>query len=674
MRDKMFVREMKKYMLDRANLWMWLALILVLTVVYYIGAYTPYMGDAYHPKEYNKLIKSICEDGMTPDSLEGEESYLLAGVDVSQEYMEIAEYRQYIEQLCSKRGSVLQKQTLQEQKLDQCYQQHYIKLKQISVEFRGNRAIWWFCKQDIGDVIIFIAILLFAFRLISQDRDTNMDCILLCTQNGTYIRLRNKWLFGMALSALFTLVVGALKLLLYTKAYEFKDWQGYLQSVPGFIASDLNLRIGSFVGLFLMAKIIGMMMIFSIVFLLNYRFVSSKIALLVDMAICGISAGLYMGIDLNSSWSLLRRINIVGVLDIGSLCEKYDPIAIGSSVYMSWRMLVAVVYLVCGLLSIWIILQSNWVRIMSEQNYEQRSVTNHAIASLSFPKKSLFHFEWSKLMGLERCAGMFIFLFVLISITYHKPVNLLVNADNKYYKVLIDEYKGKMTEQKAKKVQHQLNELNDLKQDIQENASLYTQDAYRMANDKIQKIPALKRFIAYQKYVQKRKDRETVYEKGYEMLFGKKVTGSYLLWCNFLAVFFMALICESLWNMERRAGMEKLSMPTQVSLKGVCRSKIIVMILVSVMVGCLVYVPWIVYVAQSYHLQEWNAPMDSMRMFCHISGCTLGVGVAIYYIGHIMYLNIVGLLMRFLCNKNIYSVMAVILTVILTMLPNIWIR
>lgn len=670
----MFVREMKKYMLDRTNLWMWLVMILVLTVVYYIGAYTPYMGDSYHPKEYNKLTRSICEDGTTPDSLEGEESYLLAGGDVSKEYTEIAEYRQYIERLCSKRASALQKQTAQEQKLDQCYQQHYTKLKQISVQFRGNRAIWWFCKQDIGDVILFITILLFSFRLISQDRDTNMDCILLCTQNGTYIRLRNKWLVGVVLSALFTLIAGVLKLVIYTNAYEFQDWQGYLQSVPGFIASDLNLRIGSFVGVFLTTKMIGMMIVFSIVFLLNYRFVSSKIALLVDMVICGICAGLYIGIDPNSSWSLLRRINIAGVLDIGSVCAKYDPIAIGGSLYISWRMLVVVVYLVCGILSAWIMLRSNGVRIMSERNYEQQSVTNRGIGFLAFKKNSLFHFEWSKLMGLERCAGMLVFLLIMIGVTYHKPVDQLVNADNKYYKVLIDEYKGTMTDQKAQKIQQQLKELNDLERDIQENGGLYTQDAYRVANDKIQKIPAVKRLITYQKYVQKRKDRKIVYEKGYEMLFGKKVTGSYLLWCNLLAVFFMALICESLWSMEKRAGMEELCTPTRVGIKGVYRNKTVIMLLVSVIIGCMVYIPWIFYAAQSYHLQEWNAPMDSLRMFRHISGCTLGMAVTLYYLGHIVYLNVVGVLMRLLCNKNIHSVMAVVLAVILTMLPNIWIR
>lgn len=252
------------------------------------------------------------------------------------------------------------------------------------------------------------------------------------------------------------------------------------------------------------------------------------------------------------------------------------------------------------------------------------------------------------------------------------PQESLGTTEDQYYKALVLEYHGKVTEEQCSRAAAELEELEMLEQDMLEHGEQYTVTAYQVAEDKIKKIPALKRLIAYQKYVGKRSERRIVYEKGYEMLFGKTVPGGYLKWCNVLGILFLCLFSESLWGMEKRSGMDGLCPTTLVGMKKINCRKVFALFVISVLAGLFVYLPWIYLTAQSYHMQDWNVAVDSLRIFPQLSHISIGVVLALYYLFHIIYLFTLGMVMKVMRNRINSSIVAILAGCLIGLLPCLW--
>ena len=60
------------------------------------------------------------------------------------------------------------------------------------------------------------------------------------------------------------------------------------------------------------------------------------------------------------------------------------------------------------------------------------------------------------------------------------------------------------------------------------NGDKYTELAAKAASDELEKMEPLKKIIDYSKYLKTKKNAHIVYEKGYLMLLGRNIPGSYL--------------------------------------------------------------------------------------------------------------------------------------------------
>lgn len=669
----MLLQELKKCFSSDASLVLLLCVCLLGIGLHWYRAYTPYMGDDYYPTDYTSLVDSCLEAGRKGMSFgEMELEYSLAFEDVQQEWDDISGYSEYIETVTQDRFFGLQKESVYQTKLREKYRSHYKGLSGLKPEFAGNRGILLFSEFDICDGLLLFGILLILFRIVTVDRETDMEPLLFCTKNGTFRLYQYKWLAGSILTAGFALFFYIMKLFLYVRAYGFQDWTGYLQSVPGYLSADVPLRIWQFVLLVLFGKVFVLWLLYSIFYQINFRISSYRTAFLVDLLLCGISIILQVGINPKSHLANLRLLSPMRLLDLGNLWSGYDPISLFGypvSYFCLW-VIGCVILLAC---IIYLMASSRRYRKrnplpMGTEKKKQRKWSLPVRISAS----SLFAWEWKKWLELERGIYLLLAMVFLVLATYRLPQESLGTKEDQYYKALVLEYHGKVTEERCTRAAAELKELEMLEQDMLEHGDQYTATAYQVAEDKIKKIPALKRLIAYQKYVGKRSERRIVYEKGYEMLFGKAVPGGYLKWCNVLGIIFLCLFSEGLWGMEKRSGMDGLCPATLVGMRKINRRKVLTLFVISMLTGLLVYFPWIYLTAQSYHMQDWNVAVDSLRIFHQFSHISIGVVLTLYYLFHIMYLFALGMVMKVIRNRINGSIVAILTVCLIGLLPCLW--
>ena len=101
--------------------------------------------------------------------------------------------------------------------------------------------------------------------------------------------------------------------------------------------------------------------------------------------------------------------------------------------------------------------------------------------------------------------------------------------------------------------------------------------------------------------------KRQVYEKGYLMLLGRNIPGSYLRWCDILGVLVVVLISVSMWGMEEWYGTDVLCRSTKYGLKSINKRKMILNVIYGIIVAVIIYVPWIVQVSKAYQVGDMGA-------------------------------------------------------------------
>lgn len=670
----MLLREWKKCFSSDASLVIFACICLLGVGFYWCSANTPYFGDDYYASDYVKLAKEYRQadkSGEAPSEEMAE--YEIAGKDVWTEWEEVSDYRTYIEKITQSSFLGLGEETGYQTKLQKEYTLRYKGLEKLTPEFAGNRAIYLFSKSDLGDVILLTGIFFLLFRFITVDRESKAEELLFSAKNGVLPLYRCKWLAGGLLMTGMTVFFYVIKLWMFTKAYAFTDWEGCLQSVPGFLASEWTLSIRQFVILFILGKLWILWLFYSAFYQINYRIYSYQAAFLVDFALCGVSILLDWGIAENSSLADLRLLSGVRLMDVGQLLSGYLPVSLlGQPV--SYLLL----WLLGGLgLAVFIL-----YRIFFARERERRAVLRRGFFSKTFKKQgiqkkwsccsTLFSWEWKKWMHFERGIFLVLALAVLVAVTYRQPWERTDTRTAREYRALSMQYRGKVTNRQREEVYQKWEQLKGMEKDLDENGIVYTATAYQLVQEKVEQIPALEQFMTYQNYILQRDGREAVYERGYEMLLGKEVSGGYLRWCSVLGVFFICLLSEKLWGMEKSSGMEELCGITYMGRKGQRRRKAGALALISVFLGMLVYFPWICLTAKAYDMHEWSAAADSLRMLSGVDAVPIGAVIALYYLIHIVYFFVVGMLMRAVRNRVSSSVVSCLSVAAAAVIPFLW--
>lgn len=641
-------------------------ILLLISVCYiFVNAYTIKIGDKYLPKQYVKTVNSV-----NPKDLEGSSQKLrkqaeeleMAGYgysdyqvlkDVCEEIENVKNYPELLQQL--KNAFAIQtlsslSESSYEQKSKENLSKQYEHLDSKNVAFIGSRGITLFLETDFCDVFLSLIIMLLALSLLTTEYEGKMLSLLNSSQLGLRRIAAAKGAVGLLMTFFITLFLNGVKLLIYSQAYGFSEWGGRIQSVYGYASSSFSGNILEFISLFFASKVFGYMVLFGCFYLLaslcrkSWKFLAASG---VFLAVSGIWE---WQIDENSWLLVLKRFNPLTYIQGDYLLSKYRDINLfGQPVSYLLVWCLAGVFFLILCLTVGILKFGGFQMEFGKQFHADKLSDFFFDFSDKLKLHTFFLWEWRKSWLGER--GIVVFcLGCCLAVFLHSPIEeSLETQDEVYFKEYISQVQGPYTPEKKQNLEKEKKRLTKLEDDIAENGSSYTQQALDLYITEIERLPALDMVIEYVDYLKGVPEGWLVYERGYEMLFGQEIPGSYLKLCDVLAVFLMLVLCIPVWGMEEWTGMDRICIAAPYGLQEVRRAKKKVVLLYSTLVFALVYIPWIYNIVNVYPVSGQSAAIQSIRLFSGISiNLPIGALLGIYYFLHFIYLVFVGRISSFL--------------------------
>lgn len=256
-----------------------------------------------------------------------------------------------------------------------------------------------------------------------------------------------------------------------------------------------------------------------------------------------------------------------------------------------------------------------------------------------------------------------------VFVFYYPPQENLSASSDFYYREYVIKYHGNCTDKKCIKLSDAYKKLEDLEKDLELNGDKYTELAAKAASDELEKMEPLKKIIDYSKYLKTKKNAHIVYEKGYLMLLGRNIPGSYLRWCDILGVLVVVLISVSMWGMEEWYGTDVLCRSTKYGLKSINKRKMILNVIYGIIVAVIIYVPWIVQVSKAYQVGDMGASAASIRALKNIEFLSIGQVTFLSYVIRTVYLAVSGMAVRVVQKLVHGKILTVAISWILMTLP-----
>lgn len=569
----------------------------------------------------------------------------LAFWELESDWRNVKEYSDYLKQIkeVEERGSWYEEEESAYEKKEKKYvKAQYQNLSDKKVTFIGAKGIEKILQTDFCDIAFVFLLLFSVLGLISMEYEDGVQELLNSTGMGRKRIALAKYLAGCLLFLAFFFLIYGAKVVIYGRAYTFLGWNEVIQSVNGYAGATFGGSIREYVLLFFELKCIAAFLIYTIFFFLaclckkSYKMLAATMCFL----LCGI---------LNEFWiketSYLvnwKRLYPLKGLDTAYMLRSFYTINIfGVPKSYVHVMLFMEIFLLI-LLYVGIFLYYGKVGIIKQQMFFKENILSHIYRKIK--SKSLFAWELRK-SWWGQAGIVFLFLLLLGTFFSYRPITetLVTDTDIHYKSYVLKGQKYSLSQAKVF-FQKEQKRMEQEEADIKKNGMKYSGQAYSLISNDIKKKPAVKKVLQYISYLEKRSDTKMVYEKGYQMLFGKNIPGGYLYLCNAFAVFMMVMLTIPLWGMEEWSGMHVVLGTTKIGDTKIRRKKMLVVFLDACIVFCILYGSWCFNVSHTYVLSGRNASIQSIRCFSSLpSQITINMFCIFYYGMHFVYLVIVGI-------------------------------
>lgn len=704
---QLFAMEWRKARQFDRYLWIWLILLGMIPLLLYLKIGTVYLDDDFLPEQYLKTVQSLSdmtlEESMQELSeriLEEDMVYSPENRIVLQEMEEIAGYGDYLQRVQSGGTGGLpgfQEKDYQS-RLKEKYKKIYAGLHEDQVTFTAGRGIFLFMRTDLIDGLIALLLVLYVFRLITFEYEMDITALLCCTKNGTKNIVRVKWLIGAILLSLSVILVLSIKLIAYAQCYQFHAWHEMIQSIPGYQAVEKPLTVAAFLILFFCGKVLGYLFLYTILFFMAVTIRDSRLLFIMGVCAAGVSYYVMTGIHVSDRGGMISLLSPLRCIDQSRMLAGYQAVNIlGYPVWyqglyfclegMFFLLFLGMVWKsrikpsgsektnsICGRL----MERRRAGRVNTADSFRGKELGNGTSARTKNPsfrfgnrrgKRSMLLWEIRKNLIMEKGLLLLLAAAFITIIFYRTPEDQIYESEDYYYREYIRGFAGTYSDTKQEKIHEICQKLQWLSEDLEKNGDRYTVTASSVAADELEKQVPAQRILEYGEYLAGYQNSAFVYEKGYYMLLGANIPGSYLRFCDALGILLMVVLGSRLWGMEQWQGMLAICNSTIHGRRKLCQKKWILNGIYAALVAGVAYVPWFFCVRQAFRLQEWQASAASLRHYSALSELSLGELVAISYLFRILYLFMVGALGKLVHRKLHSQILSVVTTVVLAMIP-----
>ena len=502
----------------------------------------------------------------------------------------------------------------------------YKKLDASKVRYSASRGIELFMQTDTTDFVIAFMVLFIVFRIVTIESET---------------------------------------LIIYTGEYGFSSWGALIQSVRGYQAVAGEFTIALYTVFFIIFKIIGFIFLYTLFFLIAEIIKTPVLTFLSEIIISAALLFLMLKIPLSGNMAFFSYFNPLRCVDQQMLMSGYNALNFFEKPvdYMTAWLIYALILFVAMLAVIFNISSASAGVSFQVRTLEKNKKGTNGL------KKFLIYFESVKSLKYGGGLAILFFAVVAVFVFYYPPQENLSASSDFYYREYVIKYHGNCTDKKCIKLSDAYKKLEDLEKDLELNGDKYTELAAKAASDELEKMEPLKKIIDYSKYLKTKKNAHIVYEKGYLMLLGRNIPGSYLRWCDILGVLVVVLISVSMWGMEEWYGTDVLCRSTKYGLKSINKRKMILNVIYGIIVAVIIYVPWIVQVSKAYQVGDMGASAASIRALKNIEFLSIGQVTFLSYVIRTVYLAVSGMAVRMVQKLVHGKILTVAISWILMTLP-----
>ncbi|WP_286312712.1 hypothetical protein [Thomasclavelia cocleata] len=395
-----------------------------------------------------------------------------------------------------------------------------------------------------------------------------------------------------------------------------------IQSITSFTTSTLAISTGQYLLLFLVSKIciyslIGMIFLF-------IALMSKKTIELYFLTILlfGISFTLYLTIPDNSTFTILKYINIIPYLLVNPIYQTYLNLnIIGypiNTITIFW-IIISIILPFFTFLNIYVFSKDKTTDTLTSWHPKRKNNFKTNV--------SIFYHECYKLLVLQK--GLIILIIFSITTSwYTMNINHDISEDEYYYKNYMSVLNGPYDTKKQQIIEKETKRFEELHQKSSQ-ASLDLQSGKISENEKnaidnyvstqLLSERAFQRVLERVNYVLENPDYPIIYETGYLELFGKgfdnyKTDFTLML----LLILTLIILFTPFIASEYSSDMIKLISVQKNGSKKLFKQKWKLCILISTLCTFITYTPQLVYIIQKYGLSNITASNQAILELSNI--------------------------------------------------------
>lgn len=660
-----------------------------------VSIYTTRLGDSYLPADYKRLCEKVKDREVLSASkqLEAEYEAMLSSdfqfgkadlyQDVLDEINTALNYPTYLKNVQFRSGVTLSALFASDydKKVNEIQREKYKTLSADGVEFCESRGLALFCKTDYGDMLFFFALVLLALGLVTREYEENVMALFGSSYLGARRVFGCKYLVGVVHAILLQVLLQGVKLILYLQAYGFSAWNSRIQSVSGFAQSSFDGTAGEFLFCFMGIKVLAGILLFSLLFLVCVYAKSSLRAVVLSGMFFGFFLWCMLGVSANDWLNVLKMVSPFQLLFTKELlsADRYInffniPIKV-LDFWLVLSLLPAVFCLLWGQMKFWKRSTTDFSeRFRKGNKYKEKGwYRKIQFCKKKIQPKGLWHSLWKHCFLKEGIIVLFLLAGIFIVVTYRKQ-EIFFDDETEYYRYrYIKELEGTCTAGKKEWILEEEKRLQDISDEIAENAGLYSDSAMEILKQEQGKSKGLSVVSDYAEYLEKIDGAAFLYEPGYELLLGIKKEGSDLFLYNLLALFLMAIAATAMWGQEEWSGMECLIHCSYIGKKKYRKKQRILIMWYAAVISVIAYFPWIYNVVHGYGLTVWQNSCQSMQSLKNFPvNLTLAQVCGLYYFLHYIYIVIMGEAARIVQKRISSQAAATVVIFVISILPLLW--
>ncbi len=469
------------------------------------------------------------------------------------------------------------------------------------------------------DLLAVLFILIIVISLITREKEQAQFILLRSTYKGRGRLIITKLLTAYMGCILIVALFYGMNYMIALTTYGFGDMNRAIQSVVGYMGSNLSITVNQYLMYFLLSKVLVYILIASIIFFMAVYIRDTIQLYVVIIVIAAISGVLYGIIPYSSNLSFFKYINLFAFLQTWQIFGKYININIfnlpvnylplcGLFVIVSAILFSSLsVYSYCCQYSI-------WTRGKSLIRDRFRQLLLQKVCHFRYTV-SLFLHECYKILIAGKVLLLLIIFFAMVFITYKPITENFKDIDGAYYKLYMLRLEGSINEEKLNFIKTEDKRFDDLLEEYHSKLAQGGNNYYLIADYQELLAPrnAFEEVKAHAEYLKGLKNGQFLYDTGYKLLTGDENAGNQDILLGLVAMVMLVACLTYVYSIEYQSGVSVLM---KTSYKGRGRTfalKLTISAFVTTLVYAGTYLPVFYNVFHAYGIRCIHAPAKSME-------------------------------------------------------------